>query len=382
MAAAQGSEEVESADAPAAGPGSRYAPESTAGPAAITVAALHKHYRIFKRPPGLYAAMRSLWHREYEDKQAVRGISFRIVAGERVGFLGPNGAGKTTTLKMLAGLLHPTSGRVEVFGHTPQRREIEFLKQITLVMGQKQQLIWDLPPADTFELNRAVYDIPRSQYHQMLGELTELLDLAQIMKTPTRQLSLGERMKCELVAALLHRPRVLFLDEPTIGLDVSMQVALRQFIRLYNERHAATVLLTSHYMEDVLALCPRVIVINQGQLRYDGELKALVHRLRPEKRVTVRLSSPAPGPDLTAGAAPPAENGRELERLGTVVSSSPTQLVMQIAHSELRAAVAHLIERLPVADLTVEDPPLQEVMRDLFALSEPADAAAPGQVGA
>ena len=213
---------------PAAGAPGGDAPAAATGETAIAVSELHKHYRVYKRPPGLYAAMRSLFHREYEDKQAVRGLSFRIASGERVGFLGPNGAGKTTTLKMLAGLLHPTGGRVEVVGHTPQRREVGFLKQITLVMGQKQQLLWDLPPADTFELNRAVYDIPTAQYRQMLDELTELLDLAQIMKTPTRQLSLGERMKCELVAALLHRPRVLFLDEPTIGLDVSMQVALRR----------------------------------------------------------------------------------------------------------------------------------------------------------
>ena len=328
---------------------------------AIEVTDLHKHYRVYKRPPGLYAALRSLWHREYEDKQAVRGISFRIAAGERVGFLGPNGAGKTTTLKMLAGLLHPTSGRVQVVGHTPQRREVEFLKQITLVMGQKQQLLWDLPPADTFELNRAVYDIPTAQYREVLGELTALLELAQIMKVPTRQLSLGERMKCELVAALLHRPRVLFLDEPTIGLDVSMQVTLREFIRTYNERFDATVILTSHYMEDVLALCPRVLVIDEGQLRYDGDLKELVHQLRPEKRVTIRLSG--------------AVDAAELSRLGQVVSSGPTQVVLQIAHSELRSAVAHLLGAFPVTDLTVEDPPLQEVMRDLFA-QKPTPAAA------
>lgn len=376
MAAANSTEEVESAGAAAAprGSGAGPAPASLAGgDTAVAVTALHKHYRVFKRPPGLYAAMRSLWHREYEDKQAVRGITFRIAAGERVGFLGPNGAGKTTTLKMLAGLLHPTSGRVEVVGHTPQHRAVDFLKRITLVMGQKQQLIWDLPPADTFELNRAVYDIPNKQYQEMLGELTELLELSQIMKTPTRQLSLGERMKCELVAALLHRPQVLFLDEPTIGLDVSMQVALRQFIRLYNERYAATVLLTSHYMEDVLALCPRVLVINQGELRYDGELTALVHQLRPEKRVTVRLSAPAAGTDAPSGNTPvrPPINPEQLQRLGKLVSSSPTELVLQIAQGELRAAVAHLIGNLPIADLTVEDPPLQEVMRDLFALPRP-----------
>jgi ABC-2 type transport system ATP-binding protein len=324
---------------------------------------LYKHYRVYKRPPGLLAAVRSLWHREYEDKPAVRGLSFRIEAGERVGFLGPNGAGKTTTLKMLAGLLHPSSGRIEVVGHAPQRREVDFLKQITLVMGQKQQLLWDLPPVDTFELNRAVYSVPKAQYHEMLSELTELLDLSQVVKVPTRQLSLGERMKCELVAALLHRPRVLFLDEPTIGLDVSMQVALRKFIRVYNERYAATVLLTSHYMQDVQALCPRVLVIDQGQLRYDGDLLALAHTLQPAKRVSVRLSSPVA---LEA-----------LQPLGTVVSSSPTQAVLQIGQSELRTAISHLLDQLPVTDLTVEDPPLEEVLRDLFARPQPLPRSRP-----
>jgi ABC-2 type transport system ATP-binding protein len=335
-----------------ASPAPTTSPVQTASPA-IAVTDLHKHYRVYKRPPGLVAAVRSLWHREYEDKPAVRGLSFRIAAGERVGFLGPNGAGKTTTLKMLAGLLHPSSGRIEVVGHSPQGREVGFLQQITLVMGQKQQLLWDLPPVDTFELNRAVYSIPRTQYQQMLSELTELLELAAVIKIPTRQLSLGERMKCELVAALLHRPQVLFLDEPTIGLDVSMQVVLRRFIRAYNERYGATVLLTSHYMQDVQALCPRVLVIDQGQLRYDGDLLALARTLQPAKRVTVRL----------AGAVP----DEALQRLGTVISTSPTQAVLQVGQSELRAAIAHLLDQLPVTDLTVEDPPLEEVMRDLFA---------------
>ena len=320
---------------------------------AIRVRGLAKSYRVFKRPGGLWPAVRSLWHREYEEKQAVCDLSFAIEPGERVGFLGPNGAGKTTTLKMLSGLLHPSGGEILVGGYTPQLRQTAFLQQITLVMGQKQQLLWDLPPADTFELNRAVYDVPRAQYQRTLAELTELLDLSQVMKTPTRQLSLGERMKCELAAALLHLPKVLFLDEPTIGLDVSMQVTLRQFIRDYNQRYGATVLLTSHYMEDVEALCPRVLVIAKGRLRFDGELKSLVRSLRPEKRVTLRLPSPAP-----AGV---------LEKIGTVVQSSGTQAVVQVPQAELRAAMSYLLDALPVIDLTVEDPPLEEVMRELFA---------------
>ncbi|MGE5048319.1 MAG: ABC transporter ATP-binding protein, partial [Deltaproteobacteria bacterium] len=209
----------------------------------IEVERLRKWYRVHRRPPGLRAALRSLFHRPYENVKAVEEVSFSIAAGERVGFLGPNGAGKTTTLKVLSGLLHPTEGRVSVAGFVPQRRERAFLQQITLVMGQKQQLLWDLPPSETFLLNRAIYDIPRKQYDATVAELTELLDLGPLLGKPTRQLSLGERMKCELAVALLHRPRVLFLDEPTIGLDVSMQATVRGFVRAYNERFGAAVLL-------------------------------------------------------------------------------------------------------------------------------------------
>jgi ABC-2 type transport system ATP-binding protein len=322
---------------------------------------LTKSYRVHKRAAGLGAAVRSLFRREYEEKLAVSGLTFRIADGERVGFLGPNGAGKTTTLKMLSGLLHPTGGTIEVDGFVPQRRDSGFLKQITLVMGQKQQLLWDLPPADAFELNRAVYDVPRAQYEETLSELTTLLDIGEVMKAPTRQLSLGERMKCELAAALLHRPKVLFLDEPTIGLDVSMQVVLRRFVREYNERFGATVLLTSHYMEDVEALCPRVLVIDQGRLRYDGDLRVLSRTVRPEKRVTLRLASPV-------GSA-------ELQRLGAVIANEPTQAVLRVPQAELRGAVAHLLSQLPVTDLTVEDPPLEEVLRELFQTKAPAPKA-------
>src|SRR5215472_6851132 len=258
----------------------------------ISVRGLRKHYQVHKRPPGLKAAFRSLLRRTYTTVKAVDGISFEIAAGERVGFLGPNGAGKTTTLKVLSGLLHPTSGEVSVDGHEPRRRQDAFLKKIMLVLGQKQQLLWDLPPSETFELNRAVYDVPRAQFDETLRELTELLELAELVKKPARTLSLGERMKCELAAALIHRPRVLFLDEPTIGLDVSMQATVRDFVKRYNERHGATIILTSHYMEDVAQLCPRVIVIDHGKVVYDGALESLVTRMRPSKRIVLRFSQP------------------------------------------------------------------------------------------
>ncbi len=319
----------------------------------IEVERLRKWYRVHRRDPGLKAALRSLFHRRYEDVKAVEDVTFSISAGERVGFLGPNGAGKTTTLKVLSGLLHPTEGRVAVAGFTPKKRERGFLEQITLVMGQKQQLLWDLPPSETFLLNRAIYDIPRKQYDAMVAELTGLLDLAPLLGKPTRQLSLGERMKCELAVALLHRPKVLFLDEPTIGLDVSMQATVRGFIRAYNERFGATVLLTSHYMEDVAALCPRVMVIDKGRLIYDGGLPELIRRVRPDKRVILRLSRPV--------------ERRDLESLGAVIEHRDAEAIIQVSPDALQGAVARALSSLPLTDLTVEDPPLEEVMRDLFA---------------
>ena len=329
----------------------------------IEVRRLTKHYRVHRRPPGLAAALRSLVHRSYETVRAVDGIGFRVGPGERVGFLGPNGAGKTTTLKMLSGLLHPTSGEVVVAGRVPRRREPEFLKAITLVMGQKQQLLWDLPPSETFALNRAVYDVPRPQFEETLRELSRLLELEDLVGKPTRQLSLGERMKCELAAALLHRPRVLFLDEPTIGLDVSMQATVRGFIRAYNERFGASVLLTSHYMDDVAALCPRVIVIDRGRLIYDGDLRQLSLSVRPDKRILVRLERAVSEP--------------ELSRFGTVVSSTGVQAAIQVAAADVSGAVGRILAALPVADLTVEDPPLEEVMSELFKSSRQAAGSAP-----
>lgn len=324
----------------------------------IRVKGLQKHYRVHKRPPGLGAAVKALFKREYTWVKAVDGIDFDIKPGERVGFLGPNGAGKTTTLKMLSGLLHPAAGEVVVGGHTPQKREVALLKKIMLVMGQKQQLLWDLPPAETFELNRAIYDVPRDEYKRRLDELVQLLELGDLITKPTRQLSLGERMKCELAAALVHGPKVLFLDEPTIGLDVSMQVVMRDFIRRYNEQHGATLILTSHYMDDVAALCPRVIVIDKGQLSFDGSLDSLVQRVRPEKRITLRFSQEVAKADVAA--------------IGTVVKHEAAEAVIQVAQDGVNAAVGQALKVLPVVDLNVENPPLEEVMSELFSRSRAA----------
>ena len=328
----------------------------------IEVHALKKHYQVHKRPPGVAAAIRSLFKRKYETVKAVDGIEFTIKTGERVGFLGPNGAGKTTTLKVLSGLLYPSDGTVQVEGHTPQRREPEYLKKIMLVMGQKQQLMWDLPPSETFELNRAIFEVPREVYLRRLKQLTELLELGELVSKPTRQLSLGERMKCELAAALIHGPKVLFLDEPTIGLDVSMQVSMRDFIRRYNEQEGATLMLTSHYMDDVAALCPRVIVIDKGQLSFDGKLEELVQRVRPEKQIRFRFSKPV--------------SREAVEALGTVVSFEPAEAQIRLPYERVNDSVGKALATLPVQDLNVENPPLEEVMSELFARSRAERAAA------
>ncbi len=330
----------------------RVHPRCYAAPPVIEVRELKKHFKVHKRPPGLGAALRSLVHRTYDTVKAVDGVSFKIERGERVGFLGPNGAGKTTTLKVLSGLLHPTEGEVSVDGHRPQKRDTGFLRNITLVMGQKQQLIWDLPPAETWALNRAVFGVATADFERTLGELTELLDLKELAQKPTRQLSLGERMKCELAAALLHRPTTLFLDEPTIGLDVAMQVTIREFIREYNQRHDATVMLTSHYMDDVVALCPRVIVIDGGRIIHDGDLRALVKSMMPDKRVSFRGEVAL----------------EQLERLGRVVSRDAGRTTLEVPEDHLREVIGHLLGGDGIGDLAIEDPPLEDVMRKMFKL--------------
>jgi ABC-2 type transport system ATP-binding protein len=282
----------------------------------------------------------------------VQEVNFKIPAGEIVGFLGPNGAGKTTTLKMLAGLLHPTGGRAEVLGFTPWERRPNYLRAMTLVMGQRNRLAWDIPAADSFLLNQAVYRISESDYRTTLKELDELLELGPIMRKPVRQLSLGERMKCELAAALLHRPQVLFLDEPTIGLDISAQVRIRAFLKEYNRRTGATILLTSHYMADVTALCERIIIIHVGQLKYDGGLTDLSRQIAPYKLIGLALTEDMPV-DLQAYGTPLANN-------------NGGKLYVQVKTEQVAQVTARLLAELPVLDLTVEDPPIEDVIERAF----------------
>jgi len=297
------------------------------------------------------AALRSLVRRRTKAVAAVDGITFDVAAGEIVGFLGPNGAGKTTTLKMLSGLLYPTSGELAVLGYIPWRREKEFLRQITLVMGQRNQLIWDIPAIDSFELNRAIYRIPLPDYRRILAELTDLLELGPLLRKPVRNLSLGERMKCEVAGALLHRPRVLFLDEPTIGLDVAMQRRIRSFIAEYNRRYEATVLLTSHYMADVEALCRRVIVIHHGKLLFDGDLSDLLQRFSTHKTIMVELK------DYLA----------DLRSYGEVMEQVDGRVMLRVPKLATAQVTERLLADLPVIDLTVEDPPIEEVIERVFA---------------
>jgi ABC-2 type transport system ATP-binding protein len=319
----------------------------------IEVRELSKTYTVPERESGLGAAVRSLVRRRWRVVEAVRSISFEVAAGEIVGFLGPNGAGKTTTLKMLSGLLHPTAGASRVLGHVPWRRDREFLRRITLVVGNRNQLNWDIPAADSFELNRSIYDIPDAEYRETLRELTELLDLDPLLRKPVRNLSLGERMKVEIAVALLHRPRVLFLDEPTLGLDVVMQRRIREFIGEYNRRYRGTVLLTSHYMADVQALCRRVIVIHHGRLLFDGDLASLVERFAPMKVLTVALVD---------GTSP------DLREYGEILSREDGRVTLRVSKADTARVTARLLADLPVSDLTVEDPPIEEVIEQVFSV--------------
>lgn len=313
---------------------------------------LKKYFKVHQRDPGFRAAVRSLVARRYQTVKAVDGVSFTIERGERVGFLGPNGAGKTTTLKLLSGLLHPSSGHLDVDGFVPFERKPEFLRAITLVMGQKSQLIWDLPPSETYAMNRAIFGVSKQRYDAALRELTSLLELGDLVKKPARQLSLGERMKCELTAALLHQPTTLFLDEPTIGLDVAMQVAIRDFVRTYNQRHEATVLLTSHYMDDVVALCPRIIVIDEGTLIHDGDLRQLIKTRDPDKRVSFTASGP-----IDAAC---------LGKLGTILANDGKRVTLRVSESEIASVIGHLLGTMKAHDLAIEDPPLEDILRDMF----------------
>lgn len=326
----------------------------------VVVNDLTKTYQVPERDAGLLAAVRSLVRRRVRLVQAVAGVSFTIHSGEVVGFLGPNGAGKTTTLKMLTGLLHPTSGEARVLGYIPARRESAFLRQITLVMGNRNQLQWDLPALDSFELIRAIYRLPSNEFRATRDELIDLLEVGDLVKKPVRNLSLGERMKMEIIGALLHRPRVLFLDEPTLGLDVTMQRRIRAFIAEYNRRTGATVMLTSHYMADVEALCRRVIVIHHGRVLFDGLLSGLVEQFAAYRTLVVTL-------------AEPSVHQVDLATFGEVIAQDGLRYTLRVPKVTTPHVTARLLAEAPVVDLVVEEPPIDDVIERVFAV-EAAEA--------
>lgn len=320
--------------------------------AVITVSNLSKFYQTHKKEPGFLGSMKSLFARKYEKVKAVDDISFAIEEGELVGFIGPNGAGKTTTLKCLSGLLYPDQGKITVLGFTPFDRKTEFLKQIALVMGQKNQLWWDLPVMETLLLNKEIYGISDSQSRDVISKLGKLLDVEQLLNVQVKKLSLGERMKCELIAALIHSPKMLFLDEPTIGLDVVMQQKLREFIKEYNREFKATILLTSHYMRDVEALCKRVIIINHGKILFDGLLSDLVKKYAPYKVVQVIFS------DVVAQ--------QKLEGLGEIEKYKHPKLTVAVPRKKVNEVAARILKDFPVEDVTIEDPDIEVVIREVY----------------
>ena len=322
----------------------------------ITVRNLSKTYRVPERQAGLAASLKSLARRTYRDVEAVQDVSFSIQAGEVVGLIGPNGAGKTTTLKMLSGLLHPTAGEARVAGFVPWERANDYLRRISMVLGNKSQMIWDIPPLDTFRVLGEIYAVPPRQFQQSLDELVALLDMEELLAKPVRNLSLGERIKCELVAGLLYRPEVLFLDEPTLGLDVSMQSRLRRFLAAYNRSSGATMILTSHYMADVTALCSRVILIHHGGLLYDGELQGLARRLAPFKLIRVTLSNGYARDEADLNLPPSA----------SVVERENGRLALRVERAAAPAITAQLLNTLPVADLSVQDPPIEAVIDQIY----------------
>ncbi len=318
---------------------------------AITVTNLCKYYDVPEREAGLGNAIKSVFVRHTRTVKAVDGVSFTIPAGEVVGFLGPNGAGKTTTLKMLSGLLHPTSGHVDVLGYTPAQRHYDYLRQMTLVMGQRNNLVWDLPGADSFALSRTIYGIDTVQFTQTRDALVELLELQPLLTKPVRNLSLGERMKMEFALALLHRPQIVFLDEPTIGLDVGMQKRIRQFVAEYNQRYGASVILTSHYMADVEALCKRVIVIHHGTIIYDGALSALVNDFAANRIISIRTSA----------------STAQLGQYGTVVAHDDGQMSITVAKQQVPAVTAQLLSHYDISDIAIGEPPIDDVIEALYA---------------
>lgn len=319
----------------------------------ISVKNLSKTYKVHKKEPGFMGSLKSLIKRKYETVHAVKDISFEIQPGELVGFIGPNGAGKTTTLKCLSGLLYPSGGKVDVLGFKPFDRKTPFLKQIALVMGQKNQLWWDLPPAETFLLNKEIYEVPDAKYKETLNDLVELLDVKDVLNIQVRKLSLGQRMKCELIAALLHSPKVLFLDEPTIGLDVVMQKKLRDFLKDYNKKYDATIILTSHYMEDVRQLCERVIVIDHGALLFDGRLDELIKEYTKHKLITVILSKEVPRDTL--------------EKLGQIKEYDFPKVILAVKREESNEVTSKLLKDFPVEDLNIQELDIEDIIREVFS---------------
>lgn len=319
----------------------------------IKVSNLSKTYKVHRKEPGFSGTLKSFFNRKYETVPAIKDISFSIEPGELIGFIGPNGAGKTTTLKCLSGLLYPSGGEVQVMGYEPFQRKSPFLKQIALVMGQKNQLWWDLPPTETFLLNKEIYEIPEKRYKETLTDLVDLLDVADVLDVQARKLSLGQRMKCELIAALLHSPKVLFLDEPTIGLDVVMQKKLRDFVRQYNKKYNATIILTSHYMEDVRQLCDRVIVIDHGELLFDGQLVNLIHKYTQNKLISVIFEK-----EVTR---------EKLQKLGTLQSFEMPKAVISVKRSEANNVTSELLKSFPVLDLNIEEPDIEDIIREVFS---------------
>lgn len=321
---------------------------------AIEVKNLKKHFQVHRKEEGLRGSVKALFSRKFETVKAVDDISFKIKEGELVGFIGPNGAGKTTTLKCLSGLLYPTQGKISVLGFEPWRRKKDYLKQISLVMGQKNQLWWDLPPKETFLLNKEIYEISEKDFKNNLGELVELLEVEDILKIQTRKLSLGQRMKCELIAALLHRPKVLFLDEPTIGLDVMMQRKIRDFIKEYNRKFRASIILTSHYMEDVKELCKRVIIIDEGKLVFDGQLDRVVKKLAKDKLLSIVLTKRI--------------KKEALQKLGQVEirEFNFPKVVLSVERVLVPLVASEALRSLPVEDLNIEEPRIEEIIRRFF----------------
>ncbi len=318
----------------------------------IQVSNLKKTFVAFKKSEGLMASFKDFFIREKITTDAVKGISFDIEEGEFVGFLGPNGAGKTTTLKMLTGILTPSSGEATILGHTPWKREDKFKKQFSLVMGQKSQLWWDLPPIDSYELFRHMYEIPEATYKKNLKFLTDLLDISDVIDVQTRKLSLGQRMKAELVGALLHKPEILFLDEPTIGLDVLAQKAIRDFLKEYNRETKATIILTSHYMEDIRRLCNRVMIIDRGQIIYDGGYHKLIKKFAHSKCVELTFTSEVPK--------------KTLEKFGELEDYTESGVTLYIPREKSTKIIGEMMNSLPIDDISVKEKSMEEIVGEIF----------------